>query len=133
MTNKNNIQYISVNDIINIHTQTIKNFGGLSGIKSIDGLESAASQPYQEFSEVEFFPDLPAKAAAYMYFISEAHAFNDGNKRTALQTAISFLELNGISLGVNTNKLFEAGVKVASNQMSKEQLIELFRQLVNSI
>ena len=34
-------------------------------------------------------------AAAYAFGISKAHAFVDGNKRTAFVTALAFLRLNG--------------------------------------
>ena len=36
-------------------------------------------------------------AAAYAFGISRAHAFVDGNKRTAFVTALTFLRLNGFS------------------------------------
>jgi death-on-curing protein len=36
-------------------------------------------------------------AAAYAFGISKAHAFVDGNKRTAFVTALTFLRLNGFS------------------------------------
>ena len=36
-------------------------------------------------------------AAAYAFGISKAHAFVDGNKRTAFVTALTFLRLNGYS------------------------------------
>jgi death-on-curing protein len=39
---------------------------------------------------------LPRIAAAYVYGIAKAHAFIDGNKRTAFVTAVTFLRLNGI-------------------------------------
>ena len=37
----------------------------------------------------------PKLAAAYAFGISKAHAFMDGNKRTAFVTALTFLRLNG--------------------------------------
>lgn len=39
--------------------------------------------------------DIAETAAAYAYGISKAHAFVDGNKRTAFVTAVTFLRLNG--------------------------------------
>ena len=39
--------------------------------------------------------DLARIAAAYAFGISQAHAFVDGNKRTAFVTAVTFLRLNG--------------------------------------
>lgn len=39
--------------------------------------------------------DLSEIAAAYAFGIAKAHAFVDGNKRTAFVTAVTFLRLNG--------------------------------------
>ncbi len=39
--------------------------------------------------------DLAEIAAAYAFGIAKAHAFVDGNKRTAFVTALTFLRLNG--------------------------------------
>ena len=36
------------------------------------------------------------QAAAYLYFILKNHPFVDGNKRTALATAVTFLEWNNM-------------------------------------
>src|SRR5690606_5342826 len=36
-------------------------------------------------------------AAAYAFGIAKAHAFVDGNKRTAFVTAVTFLRLNGLT------------------------------------
>ena len=38
---------------------------------------------------------LAQQAAAYAFGIAKAHAFVDGNKRTAFVTAVTFLRLNG--------------------------------------
>ena len=40
-------------------------------------------------------PDVFEIAAAYAFGISKAHAFVDGNKRTAFVAAFTFLRLNG--------------------------------------
>jgi death-on-curing protein len=44
----------------------------------------------------EIYPDKYHLAAAYMFYIIKNHVFNDGNKRTGLVTAITFLQWNGI-------------------------------------
>lgn len=41
---------------------------------------------------------LDALAAAYAFGIAKAHAFVDGNKRTAFVTSATFLRLNGFGL-----------------------------------
>ena len=58
-------------------------------------LESALAQPRQGFGGEDFYPSLPDKAAALIWSITKNHPFNDGNKRAALTTAITFLAFNG--------------------------------------
>lgn len=41
--------------------------------------------------------DLCDLAAAYGYHLAENQTFIDGNKRTAITTALAFLELNDVS------------------------------------
>jgi death-on-curing protein len=49
-----------------------------------------------------------AIAAAYAFHIAESQAFLDGNKRTALGSALVFLEINGVNIetGVPPLELF---------------------------
>lgn len=42
-------------------------------------------------------PSLEDLAAAYAFGIAKAHAFVDGNKRTAFVTAVTFLRLNNLA------------------------------------
>lgn len=42
-------------------------------------------------------PSVEELAAAYAFGIAKAHAFVDGNKRTAFVTAVTFLRLNGLA------------------------------------
>ncbi|HIA76256.1 MAG TPA: type II toxin-antitoxin system death-on-curing family toxin [Dehalococcoidia bacterium] len=42
------------------------------------------------------FSSIFHKAAGYLYFIIKEHCFIDGNKRTALAAAVTFLEWNDI-------------------------------------
>lgn len=44
------------------------------------------------------YPKASDKAGLYMYNIISGHAFQDGNKRTGLETALLFLKLNGYKL-----------------------------------
>ena len=47
-----------------------------------------------------FLPPTHAEmAAAYLFHISQAHAFVDGNKRVAPAAALAFLYLNGYGRG----------------------------------
>ena len=54
-------------------------------------------------------PTLADLAAAYAFGVVKAHAFVDGNKRTALVTALTFLRLNGYGFRPETREGLEDG------------------------
>jgi len=73
--------------------------------------------------------DLCDLAAAYAYHIAENQTFVDGNKRTAITTALAFLELNGVSTSVVTNdELYDAMIGIAEKRIDKAGLAEIFRR-----
>jgi len=53
----------------------------------------------------EMYPTISDKAGLYMFNIISNHIFQDGNKRTGLESALSFLELNGHKLKNNLSKI----------------------------
>ena len=85
-------------------------------------LESALAQPQAGFKETHLHPSLPAQAASYLFHISQARAFSDGNKRTAVLAALTSLELNGLSPTIDQDELFVLALEVAQGNLSKEQI-----------
>jgi death-on-curing protein len=73
--------------------------------------------------------DLFEIAAAYAYHISQAQAFFDGNKRTAVATAFAFLEINGITVSTDDGSIYDALIAIAERRMDKPELAALFRRL----
>lgn len=68
-------------------------------------------------------------AAAYAFHVSRNHAFTDGNKRTALASALVFLEINGISTQDPEGRLYETMIDVASGVLDKLGLAQVFQGL----
>jgi death-on-curing protein len=68
-------------------------------------------------------------AAAYAFHVSHNHPFMDGNKRTALASALVFLEINGIGISDPDEKLYESMIKIASGKMTKEEFAVILRSL----
>ncbi len=64
------------------------------------------------------------KAAAYAYTIIVDHPFSDGNKRTGLLAAFTFLETNGYfaSIDLEDEAIVTVGLNVATGKMSRAQL-----------
>lgn len=81
-----------------IHDRMITRHGGTPGLRDIALLEMGTARPLNLWAYGE--PDIFDLAAAYAFGLAKAHAFMDGNKRTAFQTAFVFLRLNGRDLDV---------------------------------
>jgi death on curing protein len=90
-------RFLSVSEVIEIHDQEIETARGLSGIRDLKALESALGAPQASFSG-QFLMDIYEMAATYANSIALNHPFLDGNKRTALATALTFLFMNGFEI-----------------------------------
>ncbi|MEM9549605.1 MAG: type II toxin-antitoxin system death-on-curing family toxin [Pseudomonadota bacterium] len=76
-----------------IHDRQIARHGGAPGIRDRGLLEQACDRARNKY----VYDSVPLIdcAAAYGFGIAKAHAFIDGNKRTAFVTMATFLRLNG--------------------------------------
>jgi death-on-curing protein len=74
---------ISIQSVLYIHSQLIKNFGGGEGVRDQGGLEAAIARPYATFDGIDLYPEPIDKAAAIFESLIINHPFIDGNKRTA--------------------------------------------------
>lgn len=77
-----------------IHDRMISRHGGTPGLRDAALLEMGCARPLNLWAYET--PDLYQMAAGYAFGIAKAHAFIDGNKRTAFQTTFVFLYLNGV-------------------------------------
>jgi death on curing protein len=122
--------FLAREQIEEIHRDQINEFGGTDGLRDEGALESAIAQPLN----VYFYGngDLYEIAAAYAYHIAESQAYLDGNKRTGVEAALDFLEINGI----DTSRLpelatYEAMIAVANHAMDRIALGQFFREALN--
>ncbi|MCR8548872.1 type II toxin-antitoxin system death-on-curing family toxin [Salipiger sp. P9] len=79
-----------------VHDRQIARHGGAPGTRDRALLEMACARPMNLAAYED--PDVFALAAAYAFGISKAHAFVDGNKRTAFVASFTFLRLNGVAI-----------------------------------
>jgi death on curing protein len=75
--------------------------------------------PSATFGGTFLHPTLAEMAAAYLYHVSEAHAFVDGNKRAALAATLAFLSLNGQEIVAEPDDLYDVCLGVATGAASK--------------
>jgi death-on-curing protein len=81
------------------------------------------------FGGQELHPSVFDKAAAYLFHICSNHPFVDGNKRTALASALVFLELNNITIEDPEDSLYDIVIRIATGNSSKEMLSIALRHL----
>jgi death on curing protein len=123
--------YISLEVVVEIHRRQLKEFGGSDGIRNRSGLEAAVESPKATFDGKDLYPTIFLKAAAYAYHLAESQSFVDGNKRTALDVALTFLAINGFEIEDEKMELYEAMISIAEKRMSKEQLADLLKRLTS--
>jgi len=121
--------FLTLAEVIEIHTDQIQRYGGQAGLRDLELLESAIGQPEASFAGEWLHADRYEMAAAYAYHLCENHPFIDGNKRTALATALVFLELNNITILDPRRRLKNAMIRIASGTMRKEDFAKLLRTL----
>jgi death-on-curing protein len=94
-------------------------------------VESAIAQP----KNVYFYGDgdLFEIAAAYVCHLAESQAYFDGNKRTAVQAALDFLEINGVDTSpLPEGATCEAMIRVANHELDRPGLAVFFREKLKS-
>jgi death-on-curing protein len=122
--------FLSLADVVRIHVDQIEGYGGRAGIRDPGPLQSALAMPRASFGGEWLHRDLYEMAAAYAFHLCQNHPFVDGgNKRTALASALVFLELNDISIEDPEGRLYEALMDIASGSMEKLRLADLLRAL----
>ncbi|MDP3940941.1 MAG: type II toxin-antitoxin system death-on-curing family toxin [bacterium] len=118
------VKYLTTQQILAIHDQMIRRFGGSMGVRDIGLLESAADRPQATFDGVDLYKSLFDKAAALLHSLLKNHPFVDGNKRTALSSAGVFLRMNNSRLLNMHKKELEFALKVENESLSFEQIAE---------
>jgi death-on-curing protein len=122
-------EFLTLDEVLEIHRVQLERWGGADGTRDLGAIESAIAQPQATFDGEYLHGDLFAMAAAYAFHVAEAQAFVDGNKRTGLDVALTFLVLNGVRIPEQEDVLYLAMIEIAERKMTKPQLATLLREL----
>lgn len=99
------------------------------GIKDADALKALLARVDNGFFGIEPYPTTISKAKVFWYTIATKQMFNNGNKRTALLTALTFLRLNGYNLDFkDSSELYNISMDLANKIMSEDDLEQYLRQ-----
>ncbi len=119
--------FLDFEQVVLINRIVIEKWGGLSGIRDKNLIESSIENPKNLF----FYQnaDVYKLASSYAISIIKNHGFLDGNKRTAFASMNAFLELNNIIINFPEDETVEMMVKIAMNEIELEKLGEWLKTL----
>jgi death-on-curing protein len=107
--------------LLDLHEESLTQFGGARGIRDQGLLESALSRPE---NKLLYEPETTVYrlAAAYCFGIARNHPFVDGNKRSAFMAMGLFLFLNGYELEADPLEAEWAVLEIVESSMNEEEL-----------
>lgn len=86
------IRYITLDEAVKIHQQTVKNSGGgATGHFDLGRLDSVLHNIQND----DYYPTFVDKITHLFFCACEFHCFQDGNKRIAITLSAQFLLING--------------------------------------
>ena len=83
--------YLTLDDLLWIHNEQLRLFGGAKGVRDQGLILSALLRP-----QTGYYSDVIEEAAALWESLAMNHGFIDGNKRVAFAGTIIFLSANGV-------------------------------------
>ena len=124
------MNYFTYEALLEVHNMVLAVSGGMPGVKD----EGLIRSPVEFISEGQYYPTFADKLTHLVYSLIKNHGFNDGNKRTALAAGALLLMMNGYDSFVGYYFLMfeQVMVLVAENKITKEQLYELFVDIVEN-
>ncbi|CAN5721741.1 type II toxin-antitoxin system death-on-curing family toxin [soil metagenome] len=108
-------RFIGESVALAVHDRGLARHGGAEGLRDPGALQGALARPRQLAAYGE--PDAADLAAAYAFGIAKAHAFVDGNKRTAWVVLRLFLADSGRHLAFERAEAVEAMVDLAAGTL----------------
>lgn len=114
--------FLELADIIEIHQIAMEKYGGSSGIRDVNLLLSIIYQPKQTFEGKFLYDSIPKMAAVYAYHIAENQPVIDGNKRTAFAASMVFLRLNDYRFNATNDEVYQLFVDLANKKISRRKV-----------
>lgn len=94
--------YLTMTEVLAMHTELIDLYGGADGVRDMGALESALFRP-----QTGYYDDVIAEAAVLLESLAVLDPFIDGNKRIASAVADVYLRLNGYEFTADPVETYE--------------------------
>ncbi|MEM9988917.1 MAG: type II toxin-antitoxin system death-on-curing family toxin [Pseudomonadota bacterium] len=125
------IKWLTEPIVMAMHERSLADHGGAAGLRDKGLLEGALAKPRHLASYGE--PTLFDLAAAYVAGIGRAHAFVDGNKRTAFFAAYVFLGMNGYEIEADEAEAAAITIDVATGNLTEADFAKWLKAVSRKI
>jgi death on curing protein len=109
-----------------IHTDQVREHGGLLGLRDENALESAIARPRHKWLH-ERPVDLASLGAACAFGLAKNHPYHDGNTRVALLAMLTFLATNGHDVEAADDDVLATMLGLASGHLGESELAAWLR------
>jgi len=112
------MEFLAKSDILLINRFMIEQFGG--NFVPPENLLKPLALDYlieivdSEAFGVKLYPEIHHVAGVYLFNIVHGHVFQDGNKRTGLESMLLFLKLNGLTLNASDSEMIDYANEVGA-------------------
>ena len=110
-----------------IHSDQLREHGGVAGVRDENVLESALARPQQKWHD-EPATDLPMLATAYALGLVKGHPYRDGNKRIGFLAMVTFLGINGHEFDASDAEVVAEFLALADGSVSENELSDWIRE-----
>lgn len=105
-----------------MHAVAVEEFGGSTGIRDRNLLESALARQLATFEGKNLYETPFKRDAALAESLVLNHGFVDGNKRTAMYAMAAWLEREGYPFNAARGELRDLALSIASHGLTTDQV-----------
>jgi death-on-curing protein len=120
-------EFLTIEVVEQIHADQLARYGGADGYVDRNVVESAVASPRWVYRGEFENTDIADLAAVYLFKLATTQGFRDGNKRTALVSATTFLNINGFDLDATADDVYRLTIAVAKGSVSKDSAADWIR------
>ena len=113
---------LTLEQLLEIHAIVVEATGGGTGLRDLGRLESAIATQTQNVFGQELYPTVVDKAAAVIRGIIADHPFVNGNKRTAMLSGLTLLDINSMVFRIQAGEIEDFAVEIATKQIDVPQI-----------
>jgi death-on-curing protein len=118
---------LTLEQLLEIHALVVEATGGSTGLRDLGRLEAAIATQTQNVFGEELYPGIIDKTAAIIRGIIADHPFVDGNKRTAMLSGLTLLDLNKVNFTAQPGGIENFAVDIATKHIDVPQISNWLR------